>query len=77
MTGQLDALRKWRSNKKLRIGEIARQMNYARPYVSNIFRGASIISDGFIGRFYLVYGAEDTEAIFGEMKSEPLPEVAA
>jgi len=65
MSEQLPALRRWQAQNGLRINEIARQMGYTRPYVSNVFRGADAISYGFLGRFVKTYGFDVAVQVFG------------
>lgn len=71
MVESLVALRRWRAERKLRIKEIARQMGYTRPYISNIFLGAKEISDGFIGCFVRTYGFDVARQVFGARDTPP------
>lgn len=57
-------LREWLSEQKMTVTELARQLAYARPYVSDVLNGAEPVSDGFIGRFAKCFGFEQAKAIF-------------
>ena len=57
-------LREWLSEQKMTVTELARQLAYARPYVSDVLNGAEPVSDGFVGRFAKVYGFETAQRVF-------------
>jgi plasmid maintenance system antidote protein VapI len=57
-------IREWLEEQNMTVTELARQLGYARPHVSDMLNGAEPISDGFIGRFAKCFGFDQAQAVF-------------
>jgi plasmid maintenance system antidote protein VapI len=47
--------------------DLARQMNVSPALVSLMLSGKREINENFIGRFFLVFGPEEAQAVFGDL----------
>lgn len=47
--------------------DLARQMNVSPALVSLMLSGKREINENFIGAFFLAFGPEETQAVFGDL----------
>lgn len=65
MTPQ-DRLRQYAKDHAMTHEQLASELGLARETVTRILNGTQPLSPHFIGSFFLAFGSEATEAIFGD-----------
>lgn len=68
---QQDRLRQFTKDNNLTQAELALALGLAQESVSRIMTGKQDLTERFIGKFFMAYGTEATERVFG-----PEPEAA-
>jgi len=66
----IEQLRAWLKEQHMTQAELASKMSFHPVYVRSVLSSTEKPSERFIGRFFVVFGAEATDRVFGQPTEE-------
>ena len=66
----IEQLRAWLKEKRMTQAELAAKLGFHPVYVRSVLSSTEQPSERFIGKFFLVFGADATERVFGQSTEE-------
>jgi plasmid maintenance system antidote protein VapI len=68
---ECEQLRKYAKDHDMSHAQLAERLGLARETVTRVINGQQPITERIIGRFFVAFGSEDTQAVFGDRVDLP------